>query len=161
MIYSGSNSFESEQNYNDFELAHSHDMNESYELVQEESRSEEKVFVVMLNNGQKIAVKESWIENPNLKSCRIFYSPNVTDKPIFDDPKHYFKIDKVGCYIGQIHRSFGRVFLNKDKIIKKLLNFRFVWCSKQFFEKNITFEKTTNKFTNYNREYWIVDWQRK
>lgn len=70
--------------------------------------------VVLLLVGKLIIVKKDWIENINSVQTRIFYSPNGDDHPIFNEPFYYFKENIVGCYLGNIHRSFGKfVFLIK------------------------------------------------
>lgn len=65
--------------------------------------------VVLLNNGQMVSVKHSWIEKPNLPSSKIFYSPNIDDHPVFSEPVYYFKKNETRCYMGEIKRIFGKI----------------------------------------------------
>lgn len=70
----------------------------------------EPFYVVDLANGDRIAVKKSWVETPSSKKSRFFFSPDLNANPVFANPKHYFKKHQVDCYIGQVVRQYGRFF---------------------------------------------------
>lgn len=79
--------------------------------------------LVVLIKKQFVVIEKEWLENKNKSDLmnngvlfenyaekKVFYSPNINDKPNFNLPvSTKFEEDKVGCHNGFIIKYFGNM----------------------------------------------------
>lgn len=71
------------------------------------------VYLVVLERGKKLMVKEDWIKKPELFAMtKIFVAPNQNVEADFNLPcSKVFQSDRVACYLGVVCQYFGKLML--------------------------------------------------
>lgn len=71
-------------------------------------------FVVLLANGELIAVKEQWILKIAPSEVKVFYGPDQNATADFGvKTKYFFKKCEIACYKAELCKQFGKNFFEK------------------------------------------------
>lgn len=91
-------------------------------------------FAVYLKQMRFVVLQERWIENPELESSKIYYSPREESDPDFSLPVNYFfDENKTSTYEAFLGQSFGKFYFYF------VLDFRFyIYCTFSYFRRTFT-----------------------
>lgn len=68
-------------------------------------------FVVLLVNGELVAIKEEWILKTASSKVKVFYGPDQNALADFSvATKYFFKKNEIACYQADICKRFGKYF---------------------------------------------------